>query len=106
MKEFLNQGAAKAQELGSKGFEAGKDFLGKAGEKAQNLGEKGILVLEIKQLNAQAEKLLAKLGNEVYARFAEQGDTSISSGDAAIKSILAELAVIKEGIDKREKNLR
>jgi cell division septum initiation protein DivIVA len=94
MKDFLNQGAVKAQ-----------DLLGKAGEKAQTLGEKGVLMLEIKQLDSQAAKLLARLGNEVYARLAEQGATSVSAEDGPIKAIMAELSVVKAGIEKRKSQM-
>ena len=51
MKEMLDQGVA-----------ASKEFAAKAGAKAQDLGERGVLMLEIKQLENQTEKLIGRLG--------------------------------------------
>ena len=91
MKELLDQGVA-----------ASKDFAVKAGEKAQELGERGVLMLEIKQLEAQAQKLITRLGNETYRLFAEQGNEVITSDSVPIKGILTELALVRESIEKKE----
>ena len=56
-----------------KGLDASRDFAKKAGEKAKELGEKGVLKLEIAQLESRAEKLIAKLGAEVYASMVDRG---------------------------------
>ena len=88
------------------GLSASKEFAVKAGAKAQDLGERGILLLEIKQLEGQAQKALTRLGNETYRLFAERGDTSINRDEPEFKSILEELAVIKEAIDKKELDLK
>jgi hypothetical protein len=117
MKELLDQGVAvsrelagkageKAQDWGEKGLNASRDFVNKAGAKAQDLGERGVLMLEIKQLESQARRLIARLGSEVYTAFAERGETSVSSGDPAIRSILADIAGLKSGIEKREEDLQ
>ena len=95
MKGLLDQGMA-----------ASKDFATKAGEKAQELGERGVLMLEIKQLEGQAQKLINRLGNETYRKFAEQGNDVISCDDIPIKGILAELALIRESIEKKEAELQ
>jgi hypothetical protein len=116
MKEMLEQGAAiskdfaskageKAQDLGEKGYSASKDLLSKAGAKAQDLGERGVLKLEIHQLEGRAQKSLARLGSEAYTLFVEQGATQILADDPVIKSILSELSVIRESIEKREAEL-
>jgi hypothetical protein len=94
MKELLDQGA-----------QASKEFLSKAGAKAQDLGERGVITLEIKQMEGQGRKILERLGNTVYRRFAEEGADSLSPGDPDIKSTLAELGALKEGIEKRELEL-
>ena len=52
------------KDLWDQGVAASKEFAIKAGAKAQDLGERGILMLEIKQLEGQAEKLIARIGNE------------------------------------------
>jgi hypothetical protein len=117
MKELLDQGVAaskdiatkaggKAQEWGEKSYRASKDFISKAGAKAQDLGERGVLMLEIKQLEGRAQKLLARLGTEVYANLAEQGNETLSANDAAIKSLLADIVSVKESIEKRETELQ
>jgi hypothetical protein len=117
MKELLGQGLSaskeiavkageKAQDLGGKGLDASRDFLSKAGAKAQDLGERGVLLLEIKQLEGQAQKRIAQLGAEVYSAFAEQGAETVSADATAIKAILAEIASIKEAIEKRETELQ
>jgi hypothetical protein len=95
MKELLEQGLA-----------VSKDFAIKAGAKAQDLGERGILMLEIKQLENQAQKLLARLGTEAYIAFTERDQTTIDREDTIFRTFLGELAMIKEAIEKKEADLR
>jgi hypothetical protein len=95
MKDVLEQGWA-----------ASKDLAAKAGAKAQDLGERGILMLEIKQLDNQAQKLLTRLGNEAYIAFTEH-DKSIVERDAVeVKTILQEIAVVRDAIEKKEAELK
>jgi predicted Fe-Mo cluster-binding NifX family protein len=94
MKDVFDQGLA-----------ASKDFAAKAGAKAQDLGERGKLMLDIRQLDYQAEKLIAKLGNEAYKAFAENGRETLSSDEEAIKEILEKIAEIKDKIDVKEAEL-
>jgi multidrug resistance efflux pump len=95
MRDLLDQGA-----------QASKEFLNKAGAKAQDLGERGALTLEIKQMESQSRKALARLGNEVYRLLTEEGEASVSAADPAVKDILAQLASLKGAIEKREAELR
>ncbi|MDR2480158.1 MAG: hypothetical protein LBD48_12715 [Treponema sp.] len=95
MKELLDQGVT-----------ASKEFAVKAGAKAQELGERGVLMLEIKQLEGHAQKLLSSLGNEAYRTFAERNEASIERDSPAIRRILTELGVIRETIEKKEAELR
>ncbi|MDR3276702.1 MAG: hypothetical protein LBT11_05780 [Treponema sp.] len=104
-KDFMSKAGEKAQDWGERGFHVSKDFVFKAGAKAQDLGERGVLMLEIKQLESQAQKLLARLGSEVYTQLVEQNAPSLDAAGPAVKSLLAELAVLKEGIEKRETEL-
>jgi len=90
------------KEIWDQGFAASKDFAIKAGGKAQELGERGILTIEIKQLEGQAQKLINRLGNEVYAAFAEHDQKTVSSDDSPIKGILTEISLIKESIEQKE----
>jgi hypothetical protein len=95
MKELLDQGVA-----------ASKDFAAKAGAKAQDLGERGVLMLEIKQLESQAQKLIGRLGAETYQAFVEREEESISKESAPIKSLLSEIAAARESIEAREAELK
>jgi len=62
-------------EMFEKGMAASMELAMKAGAKAQSLGEKGVLLLEIKQCETKAQKLLTRLGNETYRILEEQGKT-------------------------------
>jgi hypothetical protein len=93
------------KDMFEQGLAASKDFAVKAGAKAQDLGERGVLVLEIKQLEGQAQKLVSRLGAEVYRIFAEQGEKIMSADDPVVKSLLNELSLIKGAVEKREQEL-
>jgi hypothetical protein len=95
MKEVLDQGVA-----------ASKEFAIKAGSTAQKLGEQGVLMLEIKQLEGQAQKLVGRLGTEAYRAFAERREDTLSADAAPIKTILSELALVKESIERKEAELK
>jgi hypothetical protein len=117
MRELLEQGAAvskefaakageKAQDWGGRGIQASKEFAAKAGAKAQELGEIGVLKLEIKQFEAQAKKLMGRLGAEVYSNFTDRQAESVSRNEPAIGALLSEIALVKEAIEKREEDIR
>jgi len=95
MMEFLDQGVA-----------ATKDLALKAGAKAQDLGERGVLMVDIKQLEMKAQKLLTRLGNEAYIAFAEKNQESVNKDAPEIAAILAELAKLRNEIDQKETELR
>jgi len=95
MKELLDQGVA-----------ASKEFALKAGAKAQDLGERGILVLEVKQLEGQAQKLLSRLGNEAYQAFAERDQETFERNIPEVQSILAEITKVRDMIEQKETELR
>jgi hypothetical protein len=104
-KEFAAKAGEKAQDWSEKGYQASKDFAAKAGVKAQELGERGVLLLEVKQLEWQAQKLMARLGTEAYNSFDNGADT-ISRDSPAIKAVLGELASVRAAIEQREEQLR
>ena len=117
MKELLGQGLSaskelavkageRAQDIGEKSFQASKELFNKAGAKAQDLGEKGVLMLEIRQLEGQAGKLISRLGSEVYSLLAEQRLESVSSDTPEVKTVLGEIALIREALEKRETELK
>jgi hypothetical protein len=95
MKELLDQGVA-----------ASKEFALKAGAKAQELGEQGILMVEIKRLEGQAERLLSRLGNEAYKAFAERNQDNLNKDELEIASLLNDLGKIRESIEQKEAELR
>jgi hypothetical protein len=95
MKELLDQGWA-----------ASKDFAVKAGAKAQDLGERGLLMLEIKQLESHAQKILTRMGNEAYIAFVERDQATIERETPEFKAILEELAGVKDSIEKKETELK
>jgi hypothetical protein len=95
MKELLDQGVA-----------ASKEFALKAGAKAQELGEQGILMVEIKRLEMQAQKLLTRLGNETYKAFAERNQDSLDKASPEIESLMSDLGKIRESIEQKETELR
>ena len=94
MKELLGQGVTTS-----------KEFAVKAGAKAQDLGERGVMLVEIRQLENKAQKLIGRLGAEAYQAFIERGETSISAKNAAIKALLTDIAAAREAIEKKEAEL-
>jgi hypothetical protein len=91
-----------AQDLGNKGIAASKDFIDKAGDKFQEISEKSKLLVEIKQLESKAQKLLTQLGSEVYKAFAEQKLTSVGPTTSGIKEIFEELDALEKEIEQKE----
>ena len=94
MKELLDQGVT-----------ASKEFAVKAGAKAQDFGERGVMLVEIRQLENQAQKLIGRLGAEAYQSFTERGEQTISAESAPIKALLADIAAARESIEKKEAEL-
>jgi len=94
------------KDLLEQGWAASKDLAVKAGAKAQDLGERGMLMWDIKQLENQAQKLLLKLGNETYIAFADRDQPIIDRETVEFRTILNELAVIKDQIEKKEFELK
>jgi hypothetical protein len=92
------------KELLDQGMTASKEFAVKAGAKAQDLGERGVLMLEIKQLEGQAKKLMGRLGAEVYKAF-EKG-SPVSFEDPEIGAILGEISSVREAVEKRDRELK
>jgi len=95
MKDMLEQG-----------WTASKELAAKAGAKAQDLSERGVLMWDIKQLENQAQRLMLKLGNVTYIAFIEHDQSSIDRDSADLKTILDEISVIKDAIDKKESDLK
>ena len=95
MKNMLEQGLA-----------ASKDFAVKAGAKAQDLGERGVLMWDIKQLESQAQRLITRLGNEAYIAFSDREQDTIERDAIEFRSILDEIAAVREQIERKESELK
>ena len=95
MRDLLDQGVA-----------ASREFAVKAGAKAQDLGERGVLMLEIKQLESHAQKLMGRLGAVAYQTFSEQGEETLSAESTPVKTILSEIAAARESIERKESELK
>jgi hypothetical protein len=94
------------QEVINKGVATTKDLLGKAGEKAKELGTKGSIKLDIMSLQSHAEKLIAKLGNEVYMALVEKNQASVSKDAAPFDGILKEIEALRDKIEKKEADFK
>ncbi|MDR0601703.1 MAG: hypothetical protein LBG42_04915 [Treponema sp.] len=94
------------KEIVEQGISVSKDLAAKAGAKAQDLGERGVLMLEIRQLEGQAQKLIGRLGTEAYQAFAERGVKTLSADTQAVRTLLAELAQIRDSIEKKNAELQ
>jgi hypothetical protein len=94
MKDLLDQGVA-----------ASKKLAVKTGAKAQDIGERGVLMVEIRQLESQAQKLIGRLGTEAYQAFTERGEQTLSAESATIRAILSEIAAARDSIEKKEAEL-
>jgi hypothetical protein len=86
----------------NKGMAASRAIVAKASSQAHVWGEMGVLKVEVVQMRAQAEKLTAKLGAEVYAAFAERKETSVSSDKAVIKDLIGRIADLGRAIEEKE----
>ena len=95
MKEMVEQGLA-----------VSKGFAVRTGGKAQELGERGVLMVEVKQLETQAQKLINRLGNEAYRAFIEDEQKTLSSEEHPFKGILTEITLIQESIEKKEQEMQ
>ena len=88
------------------GVTASKEFAMKAGAKAQDLGERGVRMVEIKQLEGKAQKLLGRLGNEVYQAFTERNQDNVSRSAPEIDILMQELAKVQSSIEEKENELK
>jgi PIN domain nuclease of toxin-antitoxin system len=95
--------AERMKEMIDKGVAGSRDIAMKASEKAKELGSKGVIKIEILQFESQAEKLIAKLGAEVYASLVERNGASVGRDAPAISSLLKELEGLRASIEKKEK---
>jgi len=96
----------KLQETIDQGLKNSKELFGKAKVKAKDLGEIGVLRFEIKQLESQAEKLIAKLGSTAYEVLTAEEDTVVTVDTPGIKEILAAIAGVRSEIEAKEEQVK
>jgi len=94
------------RDLLEQGWDVTKDLAVKAGAKAQDLGERGMILWDIKQLENQAKKCIARLGSETLAAFTERGQDTIEKDAIEFRSILEEIAILKDQIEKKDFELK
>jgi len=95
--------AEKMQGIINKGVAATRDLASKAGEKAKDLGAMGMVKVEIVQLESHAEKIIARLGNEVYRALVEKKGSSVSKDSPLISDMLKEIEGLRARIEAKEK---
>ena len=95
--------AEKMHGIINKGVTATRDLANKAGEKAKDLGNMGMVKVEIMQLESHAEKVIARLGNEVYRSLVEKNGASVSKDTPLISDMLKEIESLRARIEAKEK---
>jgi hypothetical protein len=70
---------------------------------AKDLGAKGVLKVEIMQLQSRVEKLVTRLGNEVYTEFVDGNHATVSRESPLIQGILKEIAGLRAEADLKDK---
>ena len=93
----------KMQGIINKGVAASRDLAYRASEKAKDLSAMGIVKLDIMQLQSHAEKLIAKLGNEVYRMLVDAKQTTVSRDSPLIRDTLKEIEDLRMKIELKEK---
>jgi hypothetical protein len=70
---------------------------------AKDLGSMGLMKLELMKLQSEAEKLMAKLGNEVFASLVESNHATVSRDSPSISEILKKIESVRAQRDLKEK---
>ncbi|HSV56481.1 MAG TPA: hypothetical protein VLH39_05165 [Magnetospirillaceae bacterium] len=96
----------KLKQIVNSGLDTSRDIVSKAGGKAQQWGEMGVVRVEILQLRAQAEKLTARLGAEVYEVLVEKGQKTVSRETPAVREVLERISELETGISAKEAQFR
>ncbi len=91
--------------LFDRGLDSSRDLFSKARDKTKDLGEKGVLKFEIKQLESQAEKLMAKLGTRCYEALTKEGSDSVQISTSGVHDLIAEIDQVETRIREKEAKL-
>jgi pyruvate/2-oxoacid:ferredoxin oxidoreductase alpha subunit len=95
--------AGKMQAIIDKGVRGSGELARKARGKAKDLGAMGVLKVEIVQLQSEAGKIIAKLGNEVYRTLVEKDQAAVSRETPSIRTFLKKIEELRGRIDLKEK---
>jgi capsule polysaccharide export protein KpsE/RkpR len=98
--------AERMKDLIDKGAATSKDLAQKAGEKARELGAKGTLKVEIMQLQSQAQRLIGKLGSEVYSALVESNQATVGRDNPNVSALLKQIEGVRASIEAKEKEYR
>jgi len=96
----------KARGVFNRGVSASRDLTKKARGKAKELSAMGVVKLEIMQLESHVEKLIAKLGNEVYMTLVDKNHATVSRETPSIRRILNEIEELRTRKELKEKEYR
>jgi len=83
-----------------------RNLINKGAADAKDLGSMGILKIEIMQLQSQSDKLVAKLGTEVYKSLVEKKHASVTRDTPTIREVLKKIEGLKEQNALKEKEYR
>lgn len=81
---------------------ASRKLAGKAGKMLENLGDRVTLRLESQRMNAIEEKLVAKLGGEVYTKLANDENAALRRDDPSIRNTFASITRMRARIVEKE----
>ncbi|MGA2613852.1 MAG: hypothetical protein ABSG38_10395 [Spirochaetia bacterium] len=96
----------KARGVFNRGVSASRDLTKKARGKAKELSAMGVVKLEIMQLESHVEKLIAKLGKEVYMTLVDKNHATVSRETPSIRRILNEIEELRTRKELKEKEYR
>ena len=80
-----------------------RGIIQKGAASAKDLGSMGVMKVEIMKLQSDAEKLMAKLGNEVFKLLVEKNHATVSRDTPMIRDILGKIEGIHAQNTLREK---
>ena len=96
----------KLQKTLNQGLSASKDLFGKAKDKAKDLSDIGVLKFEIGQLKKQEERVLEKMGKDVYTMLVVEEHSTVSKKTPAMKKHIEDIDDIRKRIEGKEELLK
>jgi len=93
----------KVSRMFAAGMEKVRVFTKKTERKAQDWSSQSVLKVEVTQLNYRRDKLISKLGEEVYDSFVTLDHATVKRDTAAISGILDAINQIAREIESKQK---